>query len=67
MIRNQKPAVEAKENAVKIEDLTPEQAEKARACKAPENVLALSKEEGYELSCAEMEAISGGAWMHCED
>ena len=67
MTRNQKPADKAKENAVKIEGLTPEQAEKARACKTPEDVLALSKEEGYELSCAAMEAISSGAWMHCED
>ena len=31
-------------------NLTPQQQEKAKACKTPEEVLALAKEEGYELS-----------------
>ena len=48
-----------------INDLTPEQMEKARACKTPDEVLALAKEEGYELSDGDLEAISGGAsWRH---
>ena len=42
------------------EDLTPEQMEKLKACKTPEDILALAKEEGYELSEAELEAVSGG-------
>ena len=42
-------------------DLTPEQMEKARACKTPEDILALAKEEGYELSEDELDAVSGGA------
>ena len=38
----------------------PELQEKARACKSPEEILALAKEEGYELSDEELEAVSGG-------
>ena len=45
---------------MKFEDLTPEQMEKARACKTPEDVLALAKEEGYDLSDEELQSISGG-------
>ena len=41
-------------------DLTPEQREKARACKTPEEILALAQEEGYDISDEELEAISGG-------
>ena len=43
-----------------FEELTPEQKEKALACKTPEDVLALAKAEGYELSAEELEAVSGG-------
>ena len=35
--------------------------EKAKACKTPEELLALAKAEGYKLSDAEMEAVSGGS------
>ena len=42
-------------------DLTPELREKARACKTPEEMLALAQEEGYDLSDEEIEAISGGS------
>lgn len=50
-----------------FEDLTPEQREKARACKTPEEMLALAKEEGRELSEQELEAVSGGSlcWDNC--
>ena len=47
---------------MKFENLTPEQMEKARACKTPEDVLKLAKEEGYELTDEELEAVSGGDW-----
>lgn len=45
-----------------FKDLTPEQMAKARACKSPTDVLALAKEEGYELSDEELSSISGGDW-----
>ena len=49
------------------EDLSPELKEKALACKTPEQLLALAKEEGYELSDDELESLSGGAiWQLCE-
>ena len=43
-------------------DLSPELREKARACKTPDEMLAVAKKEGYKLSDREMEAISGGGW-----
>ena len=42
------------------EDLTPEQIEKAKTCKTPEEILALAKQEGYELSDEQLEQIAGG-------
>lgn len=46
---------------MKLEDLTPEQQEKARACKTREDIVAFAKEIGYELSEDELTAVSGGA------
>ena len=48
------------EATIKFENLTPEQQEKAKACKTPEEVIVLAKEEGYNLSDEELEAVSGG-------
>ena len=42
--------------------LTPEQIKKAKACKTPEELLALAKEEGYTLSEEELQSVSGGGW-----
>ena len=45
---------------MKFEDLTTQQKEKAIACKTPDELLALAKKEGIELTDKELEAISGG-------
>ena len=45
-----------------FQDLTPEQIEKAKACKSPEELLALAQSEGYELSDEELQSVSGGEW-----
>lgn len=47
-------------------DLTPEQQEKARACKTPEEVLALAQEDGIELTDEQIEAVSGGWGEDCD-
>ena len=46
-------------------DLSPELREKTKACKTPEELLALAKKEGYKLSDEEMEAVSGGKSWSC--
>ena len=48
------------ESDMNFDVLTAEQKAKARAAKTPEEVLALAKEEGYELSDEDLEGISGG-------
>ena len=40
---------------MEFKDLSPEQREKVEACKNPEEILALAKEEGYELSESELD------------
>ena len=47
-----------------FEELTEAQKEKVRQAKTPEDVLALAREEGYELSDEELDSVSGG-WDHC--
>ena len=37
---------------------------KLKGCETPEEILALAREEGYELSDAELEGVSGG-WGSC--
>ena len=44
-----------------LNELTPEQKEKARACKTIEEIVELAKEEGIELSDAQLEEVAGGA------
>ena len=51
---------------MELNDLSPDLREKAKACKTPEDVLALAKQEGYKLSEEELEAISGGSTWSCE-
>ncbi|MBR2834645.1 MAG: Nif11-like leader peptide family natural product precursor [Coriobacteriales bacterium] len=50
-----------------LSQLSPELQEKARACKTPEELLALAQEEGYELSDDELASIAGGKkWYDCD-
>ena len=48
-----------------FDDISPELAEKAKACKTPEELLALAKEEGYELTDEQLQEISGGWTDDC--
>lgn len=50
---------------MKFEDLSAELQEKAKTCKTPEEMLALAKEEGMELSEDALEAVSGGMSWDC--
>ena len=51
-----------------FDELTSELKEKARACKTPEELPALAKQEGYELSAQELAAVTDGIdwWDECE-
>lgn len=52
---------------MQFQDLTPEQKDRARACGSPEELLALAKDLGYELSDEELKQVSaGGNWL-CSD
>ena len=45
-----------------LNTLTDEQKKKVETAQSPEELLALAKEAGYELSQGQLEAISGGGW-----
>lgn len=48
-------------------DLTPEQQAKAKACKTPEEILALAKSEGVELTDEQLDGVTGGGfWDYCD-
>ena len=50
-----------------FEDLkNPELQEKLKAVKTPEELLAITKKEGFELSDAQLEGVAGGGWV-CDD
>ena len=49
---------------MEYQDLTDEMKKKVQSCETPEEILALAKEEGYELTDDELEAVSGG-WAAC--
>ena len=51
---------------MKLEDLSPELQEKAKACATAEELFALAKQEGIELSEEDLEEISGGraTWQY---
>ena len=45
-----------------LSKLTDEQKKKVEAAQSPEELLAIAKEAGYELSHEQLEAVSGGSW-----
>lgn len=45
-------------------DLTDAQKARARACETPDEILALAREEGWELTDQELEGVAGG-WSTC--
>ena len=44
-----------------LKSLTEEQIARARKCKTNEELLKLAKDEGYELTAEQLEAVTGGA------
>ena len=44
-----------------IENLTPEQIEKAKLCQTAEELVVFAEQEGIELSDAQLDSLSGGA------
>ena len=48
-----------------LSKLTEEQKEKVKAAQSPQELLAIAKEYGHELSLEELEAISGGGSFWC--
>ena len=47
---------------MRVKDMTTEQIERAKACKTPEEIFAVLREEGIELSDNQLESIAGGGW-----
>ena len=50
-----------------LSKLTDEQKKKVEAAQSPEELLAIAKETGYELSPEQLEAVSGGEISWCSD
>ena len=46
--------------AMEYNELTDEVKARLKGCETPEELLALAREEGYELSDEELESVSGG-------
>ena len=47
-------------------ELSEERKAKMRACKTPEELLSMAREEGYEFTDDELEAVAAGASWLCE-
>ena len=43
-----------------FKDFTPEQIEKARACRTADELIALAEAEGIELSDEQLDSVAGG-------
>ena len=54
-------------NRMYFEELTSEQKQRARACKNADELFELAKAEGVELSDEQLESVSGGSWIQCEE
>ena len=50
---------------MEFKDLSPELQEKVKNAASPEDLIALAKAEGYELSEEELDAVSGGLEPWC--
>ena len=50
-----------------LSTLTDEQKKKIEAAQTPEELLALAKESGYELSPEQLESVAGGKGKWCFD
>ena len=48
-----------------LNTLTEEQRAKVAAAKTPEELIAIAKETGYQLSTEQLDAMSGGSWCPC--
>ena len=49
------------------DNVNPDLIAKAKACETPEELIALAKEAGYELSDDQLEGVSGGWIETCND
>ncbi|MBQ6492180.1 MAG: hypothetical protein IJI88_07880 [Atopobiaceae bacterium] len=45
-----------------LSDLSPDLIERAKACQSAEELHALAREQGLELSESQLQAVSAGAW-----
>ena len=45
----------------------PELQEKLKSAKTAAELVALAKEEGIQLTDAQLEDLSGGTWINCHD
>lgn len=50
-----------------FKDISPELQERACACETVEEMVALAREEGVELSAEQLDAIAGGGFWDCND
>ncbi|MBR1830471.1 MAG: Nif11-like leader peptide family natural product precursor [Atopobiaceae bacterium] len=53
-----------KAGSIDFDDLTPQKKDQIRACNSSEELIALAKKEGYELTDEQIEGIAGGWGCH---
>lgn len=52
---------------MELKDLNVDQREKLRQASTMNDVVAIAKEEGIELTDEQLETLSGGAWYGCSN